>query len=624
MPRRRIVLLSVLVIVAGLGAAAFLVPLSAFRGPLEAAASRALNRDVQIAGPLHLAVYPQFGISLKNVSIANVKGGREPQMISVGKIVVGAELVPLLTGQLRVTKVVLKQPVIHLEIGTDGVGNWQSVEQQGELSAPDGASLALERIKIEDGTITYFDARSGKNDTLSAVSVSLTTKNIGADDRPLDLEGTMNFRSVPVKFDAKIDNLNAFLKGRPGNTGFGINSDLFTASFIGTLQAPGSLTGNLSLDTQSLRKLADWGGQPLPPGNGFGAATIKAAMSAKDGVLTLSKAAIALDGMKLNGDVTIDTKASLPALRGTLAIDNLNVVPYLTPGTSKDLTKVETTANLDTPLAFERLKGIDADLSLTIGALALPEIKLDKVALTAALHGGVLKAEFSNITAYGGTGKGTATVDANGPAPVFHNVVSMSGVKTELLLAQMAVGPQVRASGSVHLDLTSRGNSEAQIISGLAGRVSVNFGAGTISGVDLGAVARLLQSAANLLGGALGASANTQFSSLTASFTVQNGVASTNDFRLTGSAIAMTGAGTVNLTNHQIDFHLEPTAKVGVAGVHLAQFGIPFYVRGNWSNPSYEPDPSGLAKGVVGTVSGTATQILNVPGSALKSLLGGN
>jgi len=122
----------------------------------------------------------------------------------------------------------------------------------------------------------------------------------------------------------------------------------------------------------------------------------------------------------------------------------------------------------------------------------------------------------------------------------------------------------------------------------------------------------------------LGAGANTQFSSLAASFTVQSGVARTSDFRLTGPAITMTGVGTVNLASHQIDFHLDPTAKVGVAGVHVAEFGVPFYVRGNWNNPSFEPDPTGLAKGVVGTVSGTATQILNVPGSALKSLLGGN
>jgi AsmA protein len=622
MTRRRIVFLSILGIVVALGAAAFLIPLSAFREPLEAAASRALDRDVQISGPLHLAVYPQFGISLKNVSIANVKSARDPQMITVGKIVVGAELMPLLSGRLQVTKVVLKQPVIHLEIGSNGVGNWQSAGAGTPPNPSEVPSLATQRVRIEDGEITYFDARTGRTGTLSAVSLSLTTGDTGADTRPLSLEGTMTYRSVPVTFNVKVDDLDAFLKGEPGNADCGLNSDLFNAAFIGRLQIPGSLTGNLTLNTRSLRELAAWTGQNLPPGNGFGATTIEAAVAAKDEVFTLSKAAISFDGMTLDGEVAIDTKPVSPALRGTLAIDHLNVIPYLTPGTSKDVASAAATANPDTPLAFDRLKGVEADLSLTIGALTLPEIKLDKVALNAALHGGVLKAEFSNIAAYGGSGKGTATVDATGAVSIFHNVVDMSGVKTELLLAQMAGAPQVRSSGSVHLDLTSRGNSETEITRGLSGKVSVSFGAGTISGVDLGAVARLLQTTANLLNGALGTSARTEFNSFAASFTLQNGVAHTSDFRMTGPAIAMTGAGTVNLVSHQIDFHLDPTAKVGVAGIHLADIGIPFYVRGNWSNPSYEPDPAGLAKGVVGTLGGTATQILSVPGNALKSLFG--
>jgi AsmA protein len=624
MIRRRTVFLSILTIVVVLGAAAFLVPLSAFRAPLEAAASRALDREVQIGGSLHLAVYPQLGISLKDVSIANIKGGQEPQMITVGKIVVGAELMPLLTGQLRVTKVVLKEPVIHLEIGNDGVGNWQKAGATPPPSPSEAASLSLERVKIEDGTITYFDARTGKTDTLSAVSVALTTGNTSADLRPLSLQGTMIYRSVPVTFDAKLDDLDALLKGEPGNADFGVNSELVNAAFIGRLQIPGSLSGNLTLNTRSLRELTAWTGQQLPPGNGFGAATIESAIAAKDGVLTLSKAAISFDGMKLNGEVSLDTKPSSPTLKGALAIDHLNAIPYLAPGASRDVTSAAANASPDTPLAFNQLKGVDADLSLTIGALTLPDIKLDKVALTAALHGGVLKADFSNIAAYGGSGKGTATVDATAAVPTFRSVVDMSGVKTELLFAQMAGAPKISSSGSVRLDVTSRGDSETAIIKALSGKLSVSFGAGTISGVDLGALARLLQSTANLLNGALGESARTEFSSLAASFSVQNGVAHTNDFRMTGSRLAMTGAGTVNLASHQIDFHLDPTAKVGVAGIHVADVGIPFYVRGNWSNPSYEPDPAGLAKGVVGTVTGTATQILSVPGGALKSLFGGN
>src|SRR5579863_2593524 len=624
MTRRRIVFLSVLAIVVALGAAAWLVPLSAFREPLEAAASRALGRQVQIRGSLHLAVYPQLGISLKDVSIANAAGGKEPQMITVGKIVVGAELMPLLSGRLRVTKVVLKEPVIHLEIGADGTTNWQSPSAGTPASPSEAASVSMQRVKIEDGTVTYFDARNGKTDTLRAVSLSLTTADTDTADRQLALDGTMTYGSIPVKLAAKLDDLDAFLKGGPGKTDVSASSELFNLGFAGRVQAPDSATGNLTLKTRSLRTLAAWIGKKLPPGNGLGAATIDSAVSAKDGVVTLSKAAISLDGMTINGDLSLDAKQDSPALRGSLAIDHLNAISYLATGASKDVTAASADSSPDTPLVFDGLKGVDADLSLTIGTLKLPAIKLDKMALSAALHGGMLKANISNLAVYGGAGKGTATIDATGAVPAFHNVVDISGVKTELLFAQMPGAPQIATSGTAHLDLASRGVSETDIIKNLSGKLSVSFGAGAISGVDLGAVAQLLQSTANLLNGAIGGGSKTEFSSLSASFTLQNGVARTGDFRLTAPTMTMTGAGTVNLATHQIDFRFEPTARVGVAGVHLADIGVSFYARGSWNNPTFEADPASLAKGVVGAVGGTATQILGVPGSALKSLFGGN
>ncbi len=55
----------------------------------------------------------------------------------------------------------------------------------------------------------------------------------------------------------------------------------------------------MKIDAKSLRQLAAWAGRPLPPGNGFGAVSIEAAISAKDGVYSLTNAKIALDGMTL-------------------------------------------------------------------------------------------------------------------------------------------------------------------------------------------------------------------------------------------------------------------------------------------------------------------------------------
>jgi AsmA protein len=625
MTRRRIVLLSLLAIVLGLGAAAFLVPLSAFRAPLEVAASRALDRQVQIAGSLHLELYPQLGISLKDVSIANTAGASEPQMITVGKIVVGAELGPLLSGHLHVTKVVLKHPLIHLDVGSDGVGNWQSATAGATQDPAASADLAIERIKIEDAEITYADARTGKSEALSAVSLSLTMpKAETGTTRPLILDGTATYNAVPLKLDARLDDVQGFLKGQPSNATFGLGSDLFTVALAGRVDAPGTMQGTLKLTAKSLRQLAAWSGQSLPPGNGLGAITVDATVLASPGTYALSNAKIALDGMSLSGDVSVDTKLAISALKGNLAIDHVNVAPYLAPGATADLNSAAQQTTRDTPLALGGLKGVDGDLSLTIGGLTLPPFKLDRAVLAAVLHGGVLKTDLSSIAAYGGTGRGSLTVDVTVPVPSIHSVLDMSGIRAEQFLDALMGIPRVRAGGSVHLDVASRGQTETDIVKALSGKGSVNFGAGSISGVDLGAVAKLVQTTAGVLSGALGDAAKTEFSSLGASFTIQNGVIHTADLRMVGPTIETTGAGTINLLTHQVDFHLNPKAKLGVAGITLADIGVPFHVTGTWDNPNFTPDLSSLPAGIAGSVAGTATQVLSVPGTALKSLFGGH
>jgi AsmA protein len=623
MRRARVTVLAALAGVVALSAAAFLVPLTAFRGAFETAASRALDREVRIGGSMHLALFPQAGIALKDVSVANTAGAHDPQMIAVGKLVVGAELLPLLSGQLHLTKLVLKQPVIHLEVDRNGVGNWQPAAAGAPPNPPAAVSLDLQRIKIEGGQVIYFDARSGKSETLDAVSLSLTRADPSGGTRELTLDGAATYRASTVAFNSKLADASAFLKGQPSDAVFNLSSDLFSAGFTGRLQAAGSVTGDLKLKARSLRELAAWLERPLPPGNGLGAITINATFTGSQMAASFTKAAVSLDGMTLTGDFSLDTNAQVPTIKGTLAVDHLNLAPYMAPSSGKDAKSAATSVSRDTPLALGGLKGIDGDLILTAGAISLPDIRIDRAVVDAALHGGVLKANLTSLAAYGGSGKGTLTVDATGPVPAIHTTLDMSGVRTERFLGELMAIAKVSAAGSVHLDMSSHGRSEAEFIKDLDGKGSINFANGTISGVDLGAVAHLLQSTASLLGGAVADAAKTQFSSLSSSFTIQNGVFRTTDLRMVGPTIQMTGSGTVNLVNRQLDFHLNPQANLGVAGVKLADFGIPFYVRGTLDNPSFAPDAAGIPNAVAGTVGNTATKILNVPGDALKSLLGG-
>ncbi len=195
----------------------------------------------RIGGSIHLAVFPRFGVALHDVVVANAAGSRDPQMITVGKMIIGAELMPLLSGHLQVTKIILKQPVIHLEVNGKGAGNWQfAIAGPGNTS--DGVSLQVERIRIENGEVTYFDAHTGKAKTLSNVAVLLTTPVSNTGARELSLEGTATYNAVAMTYGAKLDDIRAFLNGQRSGAGLSFSSNLFQIGFSGQMDTPGSMT----------------------------------------------------------------------------------------------------------------------------------------------------------------------------------------------------------------------------------------------------------------------------------------------------------------------------------------------------------------------------------------------
>ena len=84
-----------------------------------------------------------------------------------------------------------------------------------------------------------------------------------------------------------------------------------------------------------------------------------------------------------------------------------------------------------------------------------------------------------------------------------------------------------------------------------------------------------------------------------ASFVVDRGVVHTNDFALINPSVEMTGRGDVDLSAQTLEFHFVPKAVQGLPGVKLVDIGVPFYVKGPWTKPSYGPDARALAKTIV-------------------------
>lgn len=632
---RRILVISAIVlaaVVALIVILPFVIPVDAYRGEIEQRATAATGRQLKINGDLRLTIFPELGVRANKVTLANVPGGHAAYFATMKSLSVGVELIPLLSGRVEVSGVTLTKPEIHLESMKDGSGNWvlgpKGAKAQPSPGEEAGGGIAaaaraqFQGLRIRDGRVTYRDDATGKTRTVDKINLTMNVTSLAA---PLVIDGSLIAEGQKISLDGNITSLAALMNGRPTPVDLSLTSDLVEASFKGTL-ARHSAAGELKLDTPSLRKLASWAGKPLAPGGGFGHLSLEGTLAATGKTDSFSKIRLVLDKMTLTGKLTADRSGRIPFVSGTLAVDDLDLNPYLeaasaggkaTSGRARSASKGWSTK----PLDLSVLSLMNARLTLNVGALELRKLKLGKTKIAVTLRGGHLTADLDPITLYGGSGKAKLDVDASGSVPHIADAVAFNNLAMKPFLTDSLGIDRIEGTGTVTLNVNATGRSPNALMHALAGKGGVLFKNGRIRGVDLASVARTIKS--TLLGSATGSSARTDFTEMGGTFMIAKGVMTNKNFRLLGPFIRMTGAGTVNLGAQTIDFVVSPKVVASSKGQggkkDLGGIGIPFRIYGPWSDISYSPDLSGVASGILQSVKqgGISTKTL------LQGLLGG-
>jgi AsmA protein len=519
-------------------------------------------------------------------------------MASLGALRISVALLPLFTGEIRVSSIILDKPVIHLEVSPDGRSNWTFRQgRPGGGGLPRG--LRLSGIAIRDGSLSYANAQTGKTIALEGLDLQLDVTRL---DAPAALSGHFTRAGSRADFSGSIATLQSLSAGEATRLGLSLKSDLLTASFNGVVAADHSLTGTLAADAASARRLGAWLGVGMPAGSGLGKLSLSANLAYRTGLASLDALKLALDGMTVTGRLTVATDGPRPRLGGQLAADRLDFNPYMQSAAS------EGAGWSRKPIAFDMLKRVDADLALSAGAVLVRKLAIGKTSLRLVLVDGVLHADLDRMTLYGGSGHARLDLDDSGRVPQIRTSLDFSNVAMARFLGDTIGVRRVEGSGRLVLDAASRGASTDAMMRALSGKGAITVGNGQIRGVNLGLVATTVKSV--LSAGATGDAAATRFSTLGGSFTIASGVLTSNDMRLEGPVFTASGQGSLDLGAQTIDFHIAPKADVV-----LANISVPFFVRGPWSHPRYLPDLVGLA-------TGTARSLAN-GASGAAGLLGG-
>lgn len=640
----------------------FVIPVDSYKGQLISRVKAATGRDLKIAGPVRLSILPSLEIEANQVSFSNPPGASSPDMLQLAKLQVGLKLFPLLSGELAVDRFILVDPVIDLEIDKQGRPNW-SFAQAGSATpaqpaptagappaaAPAGkggmslSEIRLDDIRLVNGLVTYVDQRTGHKESLTDIGMKLSLPSL---ETALTAEGSVSWHTKPIKMTLRVAQPGALLGGGTSDVALKIASEPVNVDYQGkvTNATPAKLDGAIDLSVPSVRALAAWAGNPIQTtGNTLGPLAIKGNLAVVGSKISFNDAQLGLDQIKANGAFAFDGGGAKPYLQGKLDIDRLDVNPYLdaesTPaaGAPKPAgqpapapTPPAAAGWSDAPIDLSGLRTANADFALSVGSLQIRKIQIGKSALGVQLKDGRMTADLSQLALYQGNGNGKLMVDGSGAVPDIDATFKLAKLQVEPLLRDAAGFDRLTGTGDFDVAVSGRGRSERELIGALNGKGALSFVNGVIKGFNLGAMVRNVE-AAFKGGGASGSADQTEFSQLTGTFVITNGILKNSDLDLKGPALHATGAGTVDLPKRTVDYRLTPSVDAQVGKTDLANVSVPVIIQGSWDNLSYHPDlQSALTQGagqklIEGLTGGNkpGAKPGAIPGDVLKGLFGG-
>ncbi len=596
----------VALLAAAVAAVPLLVPTTSLRGEIESRVGHATGRVFKIHGALTFSLFPSIGLDARDVTLSNMPGGKARDMLRVGHMRIAASLWPLFSGRIEAREIVLDQPVAALEVARDGTANW-------ELKVPDGvggagqlsARTIFSGVTIRGAAVSYDNERLGIHRALSALDAKVAITQIA---KPLSAQGSFTFLGRRLDYTAKIGTLQSLLGGHATNVDVDAHAEFVHAAFIGFVSAGGTAKGSGSLRTTSLKGLAAWLGHPVSAGSGLGPLTALAQVAARDRRVVLTGIQAKLDGMTVGGALTADVGGAVPQIIATLALDRLDLNTYLSLGANPASPAPRGPPSggwSKTPVKLDLIKLVDGHLTLAVGALTVLHLKASKATIAVTLDHGLMTAHLGPMTLYGGSGSAALTVDGRGAVPLIANKLTFNAIAMGPFLADTIGVDKLDGQGTITLDVASKGAAPDAIMRALWGKGAVAIGRGSVRGVDMGQVARTVQTI--LSAGATGQSATTPFDRFGGSFSIQNGILWNGDLKLDSAFIHMKGAGHLDLGNQTIAYRIEPKASIG-GRLNLLDVGVPFAITGPWSHVRYAPDLAGAVTGLVGSVlqKGTA------------------
>ena len=508
-----------------------------------------------------------------------------------------------------------------LDIDNVDVDKYAVADASAKKDAPNKNAdkpLDLSALKAlnADGSIRIGSLKYGKtkasnvNINLKADGEKLSLNPLSAKVDDSQVKGSFaitQFARPKYVFDLDIDALDANRYAGAGDASKpGKSSESSGLSDLKTFLADGNLRiGSLKYDKYQISNL-------------------KAGLKADGQKLQLNPLIAKVDDSQINANVGVSNFGN-PAYNFDVKIDRLDADKYITKSSAK--------STGDTPIDLSALKKLNATGEANIGWLKLANVKTENVNLGLKAGEGIATLSPFAANLYNGSMSGSLKVDARAtPSITFKQ--AMKSVSVGPLLVDSINNDMLSGTGTVNIDVTTQGNSVGALKKGLLGNASLNLADGALKGVDIAGSIRDLKNKVNILGKKdvnADKTKKTDFSELTATFDIKNGVAHNEDLAMKAPVLRLAkgdSRGDIDIGNEKINYIAKPTVVKSLKGQggaeldDLSGIAIPIKITGTFANPKYGMDFAAI--GAALAQSKLLDKVGGEKGSAVKELIGGD
>lgn len=224
----------------------------------------------------------------------------------------------------------------------------------------------------------------------------------------------------------------------------------------------------------------------------------------------------------------------------------------------------------DTPVDLSPLRSLQGEFQLRAGQLALRQYRVADAVFDARLEGGMLTVRQLAGKAWNGTINLSAFADARASRVTVKG--SANNVDIHSMLRDVASKDTLEGTGRVTLDLDTAGRSVNEMRSRLKGKAALQLRDGAIRGVNLAKSLRQAKAALRLQKDEAqftSQAEKTDFSEMSASFDLVDGVARNSDLDAKSPFLRLGGQGLIDVGQGRIDY----TARASVTNTSKGQDG---------------------------------------------------